>query len=304
MEKPRANGHQVGIPSCQTEKMSETLLSVHAVGARCWCTPSVHAVGIDLRQRSCSGRTSMGAYSPAPHLLHSRPGMELEGVEHFELQWSDEFDACAANGGTDPAKWVHEVGKNRNSELQDYREENARCVDGILVITSDYAPERLPDYCNHPGHLPRGCHGLKCRGKDTDQQCSSSFDGTFSSASIVSKRSFVQGQYDARIRIDVQDASWPAWWFTGDPATPGWPVDSDGFPYHWPADGGASACSSVDPVTNTAHGTDLPNCARAQSSTFSSFMPATCGRVSPRGTASSRGSLGAWHANLIGTARC
>ena len=208
------------------------------------------------------GRTPMGVDSPAPHLLHPRPGMELEGLERFELQWSDEFDSCAANGGTDPANWVHEVGINRNYELQDYREENARCVDGVLVITSDYAPERLPDYCDHPGHLPKGCHGQNDQCDDEINGHCNEMNSTFSSASIVSTRSFLQGQYDARIRLDVQDASWPAWWFTGDSMNPhtGWPVDEDGRPYSWPADGGAPARHRPDAIMRSAFGIDHPPC--------------------------------------------
>ena len=243
---------------CQAEQHHRTQRYLHTVLLYSTCVVPRLARRAAQALRSPAW-TPMGVYSPGPHLLHPRPGMELEGTGRFELQWSDEFDACAANGGTDPASWVHEVGLNRNAELQDYREENARCIDGVLVITADYAPERLPDYCNHPGHLPAGCHGFTAHHGDACMPHCNGMNGTFSSASIVSKRTFVQGQYDARIRLNVQDASWPAWWFTGTGWDPRWPVDENGDHYGWPVDGGAPA--QVDPILRTAPGIDRPSCA-------------------------------------------
>ena len=152
---------------------------------------------------------------PRPHELVPRRGFEssFEGV-YQQLTWADEFDDCP-NGGPDPVSWQHEVNVSRNNELQEYREESSRCVDGKLVITAAFDPEQLPDQCREPGELlPVECRMLR---------------GALTSGSIVSKAVFTHGQFDARIRIDVQDASWPAWWFTGAP---------DGRERVWPDDGG------------------------------------------------------------------
>ena len=46
--------------------------------------------------------------------------------------------------------WQHERGYVRNRELQFYQEANARCVDGVLVITSQFDRLNLP-YDTKPG---------------------------------------------------------------------------------------------------------------------------------------------------------
>ena len=174
--------------------------------------PSGRALGRRAATLWASGSMSL---PPRPHELVPRRGFEssFEGV-YQQLTWADEFDDCP-NGGPDPVSWQHEVNVNRNNELQEYREENSRCVDGKLVITAAFDPEQLPDQCREPGELlPAECKMLR---------------GALTSGSIVSKAVFTQGQFDARIRFDVQDASWPAWWFTGVP---------DGRESVWPDDGG------------------------------------------------------------------
>ena len=138
---------------------------------------------------------------------------------HWPLRWREEFDGTRI--GANPAKWTHEVKTYRNLELQDYRVERARSDNGVLTITSDFDPESMPENCSQPGkHLAAWCNGRH-------------LDGSITSSSIVSKANFTYGQFDARIRINVQDASWPAWWFTG--------VHRDG----WPADGGAPATQPI-----------------------------------------------------------
>jgi hypothetical protein len=178
--------------------------------------------GVDQRSGCTSRLPGRGAalaamsLQPRPHELVPRPGFEssFEGV-YQQLTWTEEFDDCP-NGGPDPVSWQHEVGTSRNNEMQEYREESSRCVDGKLVITAAFDPEQLPDQCRAPGELlPSECRMPR---------------GALTSGSIVSEALFTQGQFDARIRINVQDASWPAWWFTGAP---------DGRKSVWPDDGGA-----------------------------------------------------------------
>ena len=179
---------------------------------------------------------------PQPHELVPRPGFEF-GDDGYtpELRWSDEFDGC--ENGTDPSMWTHEEGLNRNSELQEYHKESARCVDGVLEITATFEPERLGKYCKNPGGgLSEACHGSNSGNWPSEEYWNDLMGDAVKSASIVSKAAFfLYGQYDARIRINIQDASWPAWWFTGpDPsAYGGWPTNG-GKPLLLPAC--ATAC--------------------------------------------------------------
>ena len=158
---------------------------------------------------------------------------------HWPLRWREEFDGTRI--GANPAKWTHEVKTYRNLELQDYRVERARSDNGVLTITSDFDPESMPENCSQPSkHLAAWCNGRH-------------LDGSITSSSIISKANFTYGQFDARIRINVQDASWPAWWFTG--------VHRDG----WPADGGASATQPTwpndpDSVCSSNGGAQRPTC--------------------------------------------
>ena len=76
-----------------------------------------------------------------PHEL--QPNQPLYEPPFWALQWGDEFDACP-DGRPDPQKWAYEVGQLRNNELQYYRPDNAKCVDGKLVITAMHHDPGLP----------------------------------------------------------------------------------------------------------------------------------------------------------------
>jgi len=52
-------------------------------------------------------------------------------ADGYRLVWSDEF---TGDGPLDPADWGYENGFVRNQELQWYQLENARRVNGMLVI--------------------------------------------------------------------------------------------------------------------------------------------------------------------------
>ena len=188
-----------------------------------------------------SAMPAAGSTPPPPHA--HEVGRTPAGMA-WKLQWADEFDTCTV--GADPSKWEHELGHVRNNELQSYQVENARCVNGVLVISSEFVPETLPEDCTPSGQN-------SCRGMERVRRYMP-LNRSITSASIVSKATFGYGQYDARIRIDVQDGSWPAWWFTG--------VHRDG-PNAWPIDGGEHPCPNTTPrlptpafdhcVTNVLH---------------------------------------------------
>ncbi len=56
------------------------------------------------------------------------PAPEIQGMK---LVWADEF---STEGKPNPEFWKFEKGFVRNEELQWYREENAHCTNGVLVI--------------------------------------------------------------------------------------------------------------------------------------------------------------------------
>ena len=150
----------------------------------------------------------------------------------MKLQWSDEFEMCP-NGRPDPTTWEYEKGYVRNNELQFYREDDARCDDGQLVITATKHPG---DGIDHP---------LKQR-VDADERCHTVIGGKrpsycrfsdlklpITSSSLQSKQAstglLLHGQYDARIRIPLAANSWPAWWAAGSRsgALGMWPQDGE-----------------------------------------------------------------------------
>lgn len=124
-----------------------------------------------------------------------------EGLEGYELVWSDEFDK--PNGSQpDTAKWVYDVGARvwGNHELEYYtrRSENVRIEDGKLVITA-----RRESYV--------GAGGARFN---------------FTSARLKTQGHFSQayGRFEARIKLPAGQGIWPAFWALGEN------VDSAGWP--------------------------------------------------------------------------
>lgn len=115
----------------------------------------------------------------------------------YNLVWNDEFNN---EGGPDKSSWQFEHGFVRNEELQWYKEGNATCENGLLLIK-----------------------GIR----DTilnDQYDSSSKDwrknrqyAGYSSASINTAKShaWLYGYFEVRARIDTAKGSWPAIWTLG-----------------------------------------------------------------------------------------
>ena len=177
--------------------------------------------------------------SPAvlPHRLDSRAIASYIPVsELWELRFGDEFDHCPANR-VDPAVWTYESGWVRNEELQYYRDENAVCQDGVLSITSRrHSPQPLPNP-NNESSLPIMCQKSSAKTVLPDW-CDGFLEKInrplkYTSASLESRPErtgvLAYGQYDARIRIEAEVNSWPAWWTLG--------ITEDGRHAPWPAGG-------------------------------------------------------------------
>ena len=112
--------------------------------------------------------------------------------QEYTLVWQDEF----TNGiGPD---WVFETGNGNdgwgNQEFQYYRRENARAVNGELVITA-----RRESFGGHNYTSAR----MKTQGR----------------------KSWKYGKIEARIKMPSFTGSWPAFWMLGDNITSiGWPA--------------------------------------------------------------------------------
>jgi len=120
-----------------------------------------------------------------------------KAIDGYSLVWHDEFNN---EDGPDKNSWQFEHGFVRNEELQWYKEDNATCENGVLLIK-----------------------GIR----DTilnDQFDSSSKDwrknrqyADYSSASINTAKShaWLFGRFEIRARIDTAKGSWPAIWTLG-----------------------------------------------------------------------------------------
>lgn len=126
---------------------------------------------------------------------HSVPGMKLV--------WNDEFNV---DGKPDPGSWRYEKGFARNRELQWYQEENANCINGLLVIEGRREKVKNPDFSAGSGSW----------------KASREF-AEYTSASIQTRgmKQWQFGRFEIRARIDTACGSWPAIWTLG--ISGGWP---------------------------------------------------------------------------------
>ena len=169
-----------------------------------------------------------------PALLQPPEGVEVPQSDFWEYRWGDEFDSCPG-GKPNEAVWDYEYGYMRNDELQFYRKENAECVTkaghGLLQITSLF----------HPGGVdnPKAAYALSTapcqqphdKWPDYCKRDTQAIHYTSSSlfTRLQATGALEHGQYDARIRIEAEVNSWPAWWAIGQPPK--------GHHYAWPQNG-------------------------------------------------------------------
>jgi beta-glucanase (GH16 family) len=164
------------------------ILGLGAVALALWLgsEEGTTASGADAEPAQ-AGRAVGPAATDSP--LRERPG--------WRLVWHDEF-----RGGQcpDPAKWSFEHGFVRNGELQWYQPGNALCDRGMLDIQARREETARPN----PYYAPGSSNWRASR--DSIE---------FTSASMISKRSFTYGRIEMRGRIDTRPGSWPAFWTLG-----------------------------------------------------------------------------------------
>lgn len=139
---------------------------------------------------------------------------ETYSGEGWKLSWSEEFDQ---DGLVNTNVWKQEVGFVRNHEPQYYtrgRAENCCVKDGVLTITA-----RRETWPNEFYDKQRG--GWKYETKEAK----------YTSADVVSRRSFLYGRLEIRAQLPNGRGAWPALWTLGeclrkDPKSPefwNWP---------------------------------------------------------------------------------
>jgi beta-glucanase (GH16 family) len=121
----------------------------------------------------------------------------------YELAWTDEFNV---DGAPNPVNWTYERGFVRNSELQWYQPENARCEGGNLVI------EARRERIKNPRYDPQA----------RDWRRNREF-AEYTSACLITRgrHEWKYGRFEMRGRIDTRPGLWPAWWTLG--TARGWP---------------------------------------------------------------------------------
>lgn len=146
------------------------------------------------------GSAPNSATSPVPS---SSPTALERPVDHV-LVWADEFETA---GLPDPAKWVYDIGRNKqgwyNRELQYYssaRPENSVVRDGRLVITArKEALRTAPDWGGQ----------------------------AYTSARLITagKAQWTYGFFEVRAKMPCGRGSWPAIWMLG--AEGQWPAGGE-----------------------------------------------------------------------------
>lgn len=185
----------------------------------CAATPGRNALGgrlallLTLALVGCGGGSVAQTQGTAPVLTN--PPVPVPAPIHAPappagvpaghvLVWADEFDSA---GLPDPAKWLHDTGRNRagwhNNERQYYaanRPENAVLRDGKLVITA-----RLESLSSAP---------------DWGSQ-------RYTSARLISRglADWTYGFFEVRAKLPCGQGTWPAIWTLGSGGA--WPDDGE-----------------------------------------------------------------------------
>jgi beta-glucanase (GH16 family) len=133
--------------------------------------------------------------------------MGISSNAQFKLVWSDEFNV---NGKPDPKNWKAEKGFVRNHEEQWFREENAFCKDGHLIIEARREEVQNPNYT--------------ANSNSWKEERSSAH---YTSASLMTQglHSFQYGRFEMRAKIDTRPGMWPAFWTLGNEGE--WPENGE-----------------------------------------------------------------------------
>jgi beta-glucanase (GH16 family) len=144
-----------------------------------------------------AGGAGKATSQASPALGPAATDAPLRDLPGWRLVWHDEFRGARC---PDPTRWSFENGFIRNHELQFYRARNAFCDRGFLDLRArrEENPVQNPDYT--PG---------------SDDWRTNRPSAEYTSASLISKRSFTYGRFEMRGRIDTRPGSWPAFWTLG-----------------------------------------------------------------------------------------
>ena len=115
----------------------------------------------------------------------------------YRLVWADEFDQ---DGPPDSQNWSFEEGFVRNNEDQWYQKENARCRDGMLVISGREEIKRNPKYVKG----------------STDPAETKFIEYTSASLMTKGKHQWTMGRFVMRAKIPHGEGMWPAFWTVGE----------------------------------------------------------------------------------------
>jgi beta-glucanase (GH16 family) len=138
-------------------------------------------------------------------------------ADGYRLVWSDEF---TGDGPLDPADWGYETGFVRNQELQWYQPENARRVNGMLVI------EGRREHKPNPRYVAPSTNGAAATGTNRRPWANREFiDYTSASVNTRGKHAWRYGRFEIRARIDVRTGAWPAFWALGTRGS--WPANGE-----------------------------------------------------------------------------
>src|SRR6476661_887836 len=138
-------------------------------------------------------------------------------ADGYRLVWSDEF---TGDGPLDPADWGYENGFVRNQELQWYQPENARRVNGVLVI------EGRREHKPNPRYVTPSAEGATPAATNRRAWANREFiDYTSASVNTRGKHAWRYGRFEIRARIDVRTGAWPAFWALGTRGS--WPANGE-----------------------------------------------------------------------------
>lgn len=137
----------------------------------------------------------------------SVPSTKAVAPAGYKLVWADEFNKT---GQPDSTNWNYEYGFVRNEELQWYQRENARIVDGLLLIEAKKEEKPNPLYKENS------------RSWRTNRE---TIQYTSSCLLTRGKQSWLYGRFEMRARIGISKGMWPAWWTLG--VDKGWPANGE-----------------------------------------------------------------------------
>ncbi len=126
----------------------------------------------------------------------------------YGLVWNDEFNK---DGTPNSENWNYEEGFVRNNELQWYQANNAKCLEGKLVITAKKVSIPNPNYNASSNSWRRNRKNIE-----------------YTSACLITRDKQewpAFGYYEIRAKIDTSKGSWPAIWLLGDQGE--WPDNGE-----------------------------------------------------------------------------